>query len=105
MTLTRSQIKQLRAEGHRLKLKPVVIIGQKGLSENLHAEIDTALAHHELIKMRIPGLDKSSKKELCDLLCGQHDASLVESIGHVIVLYKRNPETDRYARILKQALS
>ena len=50
MTLNRGQIKQLRAEGHRLKLKPVVIIGQKGLSENLHAEIDAALSHHELLK-------------------------------------------------------
>ena len=102
MTLTRSQIKRLRAEGHRLKLKPVVIIGQKGLSENLHAEIDTALSHHELIKMRIPGLDKPGKKELCEMICSQHQASLVESIGHVIVLYRRNRETDRYGKLLLQ---
>ena len=58
MELTSGQIKRLRAEGHRLKLKPVVIIGQKGLTENLHHEVDTALGHHELIKLRIPALDK-----------------------------------------------
>jgi len=56
MQLTNGQIKRLRAEGHRLKLKPVVIIGQKGLSENLHREIDAALDHHELLKLRIPAL-------------------------------------------------
>jgi RNA-binding protein YhbY len=50
MKLTSGQVKRLRAEGHRLKLKPVVIIGQKGLSENLHQEIDSALDHHELLK-------------------------------------------------------
>jgi RNA-binding protein len=100
MTLNRGQIKQLRAEGHRLKLKPVVIIGQKGLSENLHAEIDTALAHHELLKIRIPGLDKLSKRELSELICQQHTASLIQSIGNVIVIYRRNPDNDRFAKVL-----
>ena len=100
MTLTRGQIKQLRAEGHRHKLKPVVIIGQKGLSENLHTEIDSALAHHELIKLRIPTLDRSGKRELTELICRQHAASLVDSIGNVIVIYRRNKESDRYASVM-----
>ncbi|MDH3389230.1 MAG: YhbY family RNA-binding protein, partial [Gammaproteobacteria bacterium] len=67
MNLSSGQIKRLRAEGHRLKLKPVVIIGQKGLSENLHNEIEQALDHHEMIKMRIPALDKTDKAELAAL--------------------------------------
>ena len=101
MTLNRGQIKQLRAEGHRLKLKPVVIIGQKGLSENLHAEIDTALTHHELLKLRIPGLDRAGKRELSELICQKHSASLVQSIGNVIVVYRRNLENDRFAKVMK----
>lgn len=100
MTLNRGQIKQLRAEGHRLKLKPVVIIGQKGLSENLHAEIDVALTHHELLKLRIPGLDRSAKRELSELICQKHTANLVESIGNVIVIYRRNLDNDRYAKVI-----
>ena len=100
MTLTRGQIKQLRAEGHRQKIKPVVIIGQKGLSENLHTEIDLALAHHELIKIRIPALDRPGKRELTELICQQHTASLVDSIGGVIVIYRRNKEIDRYASVM-----
>ncbi len=101
MELTRGQIKRLRAEGHRLKLKPVVIIGQKGLSENLHAEIDTALSHHELLKLRIPALAKPARRELSEQICRQHGATLVEAIGGIIVLYRRNPDSDRFAALLK----
>jgi RNA-binding protein len=100
MELTSSQIKRLRAEGHRLKLKPVVIIGQKGTSDNLHAEIDAALGHHELLKMRIPAADKAGKRALCEEICSRHDATLVESIGNVIVIYRCNPEINRFARLL-----
>ena len=100
MGLTSAQTKRLRAEGHRLKLKPVVIIGQKGLSDNLHSEIDGALYHHELIKVRVPALDKSGKRELCTGICAQHNAHLVQSIGNVIVIYRCNLEINRYAKLL-----
>ena len=100
MNLNKGQIKDLRAEGHRLNLKPVVIIGQKGLSENLHAEIDFALSHHELLKLRIPGLKKIEKKELAYMVCRQHQAELVELIGSVIVIFRRNIDSDRFAKFL-----
>jgi RNA-binding protein len=105
MGLTSAQSKRLRAEGHRLKLKPVVIIGQKGFSDNLHNEIDAALTHHELIKLRIPALDKSAKRELCLKICSQHDAQLVQSIGNVIVIYRCNPDINRFAGLLGLAPS
>ena len=101
MKLSSGQIKRLRAEGHRRKLKPVVIVGQKGLSKNLHDEIDGALTHHELVKLRIPALDKASRRELIERIVADHDATLVESIGGVIVLYRQNPETDRFAALLQ----
>ena len=101
MELTRGQIKRLRAEGHRLKLKPVVIIGQKGLSENLHQEVEGALTHHELLKLRIPAFDKPGKRALCQALCERHQAQLVEQIGNVIVIYRRNKETDRFTSLLR----
>lgn len=98
MILTKGQIKCLRAEAHRLKLKPVIIIGQKGLSENLQSEIELALAHHELLKIRIPGMEKADKKELADLLCSRHNATLIELIGNVIVIYRPNIESNRYGK-------
>ena len=100
MGLTSAQTKRLRAEGHRLKLKPVVIMGQKGLSDNLHSEIDGALDHHELIKMRIPALDKAGKRELGMQICARHNAQLIQSIGNVIVIYRGNPEINRFAKLI-----
>ena len=100
MELTRGQIKRLRAEGHRLKLKPVVIIGQKGLSENLHGEIERALGDHELIKLRIPAQSREDKRSFSEALCAQHESTLVEAIGNVIVIYRRNPEKDRFAALM-----
>lgn len=101
MKLNKGQIKGLRAESHRINLKPVVIIGQKGLSENLHSEIDVALIHHELLKLRIPGLQKTEKKEFAKLICAQHQADLVELIGNVMVIFRRNIEQDRYSKVLQ----
>ena len=100
MTLTSKQIKRLRAEGHRLRLKPVVTVGQKGFSENLHREIDDALRHHELMKLRIPALDRQERRELGHQICAQHDATLIEGIGNVIVLYRQNPENNRFGSLL-----
>ena len=101
MELSGGQIKRLRAEGHRLKLKPIVIIGQKGLTENLHKEIDLALDHHELVKLRIPALDKPGKQELAGLICDQHRTHLIESIGNIIVIYRPNEDNNRYAAVVK----
>jgi RNA-binding protein len=100
MDLSSAQIKKLRAEGHRLKLKPIVTIGQKGLGDNLHNEIEIALNHHELLKLRIPGDDKPAKREMAKLLCERHQAILVEAIGNVIVIYRCNPEIDRFTGLL-----
>ena len=101
MPLISKQVRALRSESHRLKLKPVVIIGQKGLSENLQQEIDSALTHHELLKLRIPAQDKPARRALAEQICRQHDAVLVEAIGGIIVIYRRNPKTDRFAPTLK----
>jgi RNA-binding protein len=100
MGLSSAQVKRLRAEGHRLKLKPVVAVGQKDLGESLHAEIEVALNHHELLKLRIPGANKADKREMANTLCARHQANLVETIGNVIVIYRRNPDTDRFSGLL-----
>lgn len=100
MELTSAQIKRLRAESHRLNMKPIVIIGQKGMSENLHKEIELALDHHEMFKLRIPGLEKAAKRELAQQICAQHDAQLIQSIGNVIVIFRPNPETNRFAALV-----
>ena len=101
MLLSRSQIKRLRAEAHRNKLKPIITIGQKGLTDSVHAEIDKTLAHHELIKLRIPAGSRADKSQLGLEICERHAAALVESIGNVIVIYRNNPDSNRYAALLQ----
>ena len=100
MHLNKAQIKQLRAESHRLMLKPVVMIGQGGLSDNVQTEISIAIEHHELIKVRIPAMAKAEKKQFIETICAKHQATLVTAIGNVIVIYRHNDKTNRFASLL-----
>ena len=101
MSLNSQQVRSLRAESHRLKLKPVVMLGQHGLSENVMNELEQALNHHELIKIRVPALDKAEKKQLIESICQQTGAQLIQTIGFVVVLFRANPKIQRFARLLK----
>lgn len=100
MSLSNAQIRILRSEAHRLMLKPVVMIGQNGLSENVVNELQQALEHHELIKVRVPAADKKEKSAMNNAICQQLEAELIQSIGHVIVIYKSNPKIDRFKKLL-----
>lgn len=86
MSLTSSQKKFLRQRAHHLK--PVVIIGQHGLGENVLGEIDNALAHHELIKVRVNAADREERQQLIDAIIQQSQAEQVQLIGHVAVFYR-----------------
>ncbi len=101
MPLSSQQIRILKAESHRLKLKPVVMIGQHGLSENVINELEQSLAHHELIKVRIPALEKNEKKELVNTICQKLNSESVQTIGHVTVLFRQNPKIKRFAKLLR----
>ena len=46
-------------------------------------------------------MSKPEKKELAATICNQHEAALVEMIGNVIVIYRRNAKQDRYATVIK----
>ncbi len=83
-----------------MKLKPVVLVGQHGLSENVHHEIDSALTHHELLKIRIPGQEKDDRKSMIDAICSQHQAALIQSIGNVVILYRLNKKSNRFSKFV-----
>ena len=69
-------------------MKPVVIIGNAGLTENVLTEIDGALAHHELIKVKINAADKTERQAIIDKICEQTAANWVLSIGHIAAFYR-----------------
>jgi RNA-binding protein len=83
------QIRKLRTRAH--PLKPVVIVGQAGVTEPVLKEIDLALEHHELIKVRVNGEDRDSRKALCAAIVEATGAILVQHIGHVVSLYRKRP--------------
>jgi RNA-binding protein len=86
MPVTEPQRRHLRKLAHHLK--PVVIVGNAGLSENVITEIDNALAHHELIKVRINAADKTERQAMIESICQQTGADRVLSIGHIAGFYR-----------------
>ncbi|MFA5626718.1 MAG: ribosome assembly RNA-binding protein YhbY [Thiohalomonadaceae bacterium] len=87
MPLNQKQKSHLRKLAH--SLKPVVIIGNAGLSTALLAELDTTLEHHELIKVRVNAEDRQKREIMMRELCEKADCELVQSIGHIVVIYRK----------------
>lgn len=88
--LNTRQILELKACAHHLH--PVVMIGQQGLTESVIRETDAALTAHELIKVRVLGDDRQERIAMCEALCDAVDAQLVQHIGKLLVLWRKNLE-------------
>ncbi|WP_367606936.1 ribosome assembly RNA-binding protein YhbY [Legionella sp. W05-934-2] len=83
---------QLKARAH--SLKPVVLIGDKGLTDAVISEVDHALKAHELIKVKIRGQEKQDRALLAEQICPAVAAELVQHIGNILVLYRQNENDD-----------
>ena len=81
----------LRGRGHALH--PVVTIGDRGLAESVVTELGIALDAHELIKVRLPAMDRDERAALSDEIVTITGATRVQSIGRVILLYRPRPES------------
>jgi len=90
MTLSKLQLRFLRGRCH--DLKPVVMLGQKGLSEAVLNELDIALDHHELVKIKLSMDDRDDRKRLADELCRHCNAEKVQVIGKTLSIYRPNTE-------------
>ena len=88
--LSQQQHKSLRAKAH--ELKPVILVGNKGLSSAVLAEADRALNDHELIKVRLNDDDREARKQSRTDMCKHLKAELIQSIGKIAVLYRQRPE-------------
>jgi len=84
------QRRWLKPQSHHLK--PVVSVGQAGASEPLLAELDGALAHHELLKVKVAAGDRALRDAIIEHLLKATGATLVNRIGNVAVLYRPNPK-------------
>jgi RNA-binding protein len=67
------------------------MVGDKGLNENVMAEIETALDHHELVKIKLR-TEREARKEFIRQISQDCSAETVHVIGQVACFYRRNPE-------------
>lgn len=85
MSITDKQIIFLRKSCHHLK--PIVTVGAAGLTDNVMSEIELALSHHELVKMKLNG-DSSERKAMTVKIVAETGAVLVQTIGHTASFYR-----------------
>ena len=97
--LSTKEILELKARAHHLH--PVVMVGQQGLTESVIKETDAALTAHELIKVRVFGDDRAERVEICNALCEAVDAQLVQHIGKLLVLWRKNLEVCFFKSIFR----
>ena len=88
--LSAAQRKSLKARAH--PLEPVVLIGNKGITDEVLKEVEAALKAHELIKVRAPGLERDAREEAMQTLCQLTGAESVQAIGKVLVIYRKRDE-------------
>jgi RNA-binding protein len=69
-------------------LKPVVMLGTKGLTDNVQAEIDNALSRHELINVKVSGAEKAERLVILNTIADSNNADLIMSIGHIAAFYR-----------------
>lgn len=89
-TLSQTERKMLKQAAHHLK--PVILTGSKGLTESVHKEIARALFDHELIKIKVNAQDREDRNTMIGEILAQHEAVLVQAVGHMVTIYKKKEE-------------
>lgn len=84
--LNNKQKQHLKSLAH--PLKPVVLLGANGLTEGVLAEIEGALEHHELIKVKVPADERELRTAIAEAITRETGAHLVQTIGKTLVLYR-----------------
>ena len=88
MKLSNKQKQHLKGLAHQLK--PVVQLGQNGLTEGVLAEIENALSFHELIKVKVATDDREMKQLIIDAIVRETEAINIAKIGHIVVLFRQS---------------
>ena len=86
--------RRLRGAGHALS--PVVQIGKEGASEAVCKQIHEALAHHELVKVKLGSESPEDRFAVADRLSAEPGVEIAQILGRTLLLYKRNPEIGRF---------
>lgn len=87
VVLSNAQKRYLRGLAH--DLKPVLLVGSKGVSEGVLAELEQVLEQHELIKAKVAAGERELRDEWIAALVAGSGAALVGRIGNIAILYRR----------------
>ena len=74
------------------KLKPVILVGQNGLTDSVMEELDAALNRHELVKIKIRCEHRKDREQIIKVLSEKSHAFAVQKIGSTLTLFRRNPD-------------
>jgi RNA-binding protein len=89
--LSNQQIRKFKATAQHLE--PMLKVGKAGLSDGFIHSVDTALAQHELVKIKFAEF-KEQKKELAPQLAERTASHLIMRVGNVMVLHRPRPVAD-----------
>ena len=94
ITLSGHQRKFLRGLAHALK--PIVRIGQMGVTAAVEQALDEALDTHELVKVKFnDDKSKAFKREALQQLETVSGACMVGMIGHIGIFYRPHPDEEK----------
>lgn len=92
LPLTSRQRADLKARAHHLE--PLARVGRAGLTDAFIADVDRALAHHELVKVRIDTDDRAERDEAAAILAARTASARVQQVGKILVLWRPKPDED-----------
>jgi len=68
--------------------------GANGITDNLINEVNIALTAHELIKVKVSASDRKERAQMTEEICERTQSELINNIGHIAIIYRKNPEKD-----------
>ena len=89
-SLSNPQKRYLRGLAH--DLKPIILVGAKGPTDTLLAELDNALERHELVKVKFAADDRETRDLWISQLIEKSAANLVSRIGNVAIIFRRSKD-------------
>ena len=90
LALSANQRRHLRGLAH--PLKPLIMVGARGITDPLVAELDSTLERHELLKVKVAAEDREARDALIEALLARSEATLVQRVGNVATFYRRARE-------------
>ena len=94
MELTTKQKLFLKNKAH--DIKPVVMIGKKGLADSVIEEIISSIEHHELIKVKVALEDKTQKAEVAAFIAEKAESEVIQFMGNNMTLFKQAKKNSKF---------